>query len=110
MRYHWGHMPGHLYMHQRQGSTAFRGAGSIGQERPRGDDETSDSNEPANGEDGITYDECAQMGSESDNSDRDYDPEAESGDESSSSEGGSGQESQDDDEDDEWEVEPMYED
>ena len=75
-------MPGHLYMHQIQRPTGFSGAGSMGQERVRANDEAQelDSNEPANGE-GTS--ECTQMGSDSDDSDRDFDPEAdsESGDE-----------------------------
>ena len=114
MRYHWGRMPGHLYMHQRQRPTGLSGAGSMGQERVRADDEAQelDSDEPANGE--GTF-ECTQMGSDSDDSDRDFDPEAdsESGDENSSSENRgleSKESSVDDNDDDEWGVESMYED
>ena len=105
-------MPGHLYMHQRQHPTVINGAGSMGQERVRADDEAQDLDfdEHANGE--GTYNECTQMGS--DDSDRDFDPEtdSESGDESSSSEnsGHESKESSVDDDDDEWGVESMYED
>ena len=114
MRYHWDHMPSHLYMHQRQHPTVLTGTGSMCQERVRADDEAQDldPDEPANRE--STYNECTQVGSNSDNSDRDFDPKAdlESGDETSSSENSSheSKESSVDDDDDEWEVELMYED
>ena len=89
------------------------GAGSMGQESVRADDEAQnlDPNEPANRE--GEYNECTQMGSDSDDSDRDTDPEAdaESGDDSSSSED-SRHESKESsiDNDDEWGVELTYED
>ena len=83
------------------------------QERVRADDEAQDldPNKPANRE--STYNKCTQVGSSSDDSDRDFGPEAdsESGDESSSLEN-SGCESKESsvDDDDEWEVELMYKD
>ena len=113
MRYHWGRMPGHLYMHQRQHPTVLTGAGSMCQERVRADDEAQDlgPDEPANRE--STYNECTLVGSNSDDSNRDFDPKAdlESGDESSSSENSSHESKESSvDDDDEWEVELMYED
>ena len=113
MRYHWGRMPSHLYMHQRQRPTVLTGAGPMCQEKVRADDEAQDldPDEPANRE--STYNECTQVGSHSDDSDRDFDPEAdlESGDESSSSENSSRESKESSvDDDDEWEVESMYED
>lgn len=112
MRYHWGHMPGHLYMHQRRDPTGHRSAGPVGQEGTRVDDnQDSNSEEVADGEDGpIAIDDYAQLGSESDNSDEDYDPEAESGDGSSGSEDSGEEGSNDDNDDDEWELESLYED
>ena len=98
-------------MHQRQHPTVLTGAGSMCQEWVRADDEAQDldPNEPANRE--STYNKCTQVGSNSDNSDRDFDPKAdwESGDESGSSEN-SGLESKESSvvDDDEWEVELMY--
>ena len=83
------------------------------QERVRADDEAQDLDpgEPANRE--STYNKCTQVGSDSDNSDRDFDPkeDLESGDESSSLEncGHESKESSVNDED-EWKVESMYED
>ena len=100
-------------MHQRQHPTVLTGAGPMCQERVRADHEAQDldPNEPANRE--STYNKCTQVGSDSDDSDRDFDPKAdlESGDESSSSEN-SGHESKESsvDDDDEWEVELMYKD
>ena len=83
------------------------------QEKVRADDEAQDldPDEPANRE--STYNKCTQVGSNSDNSDRDFDPKAdlESGDESSSSENSSHESKESSvDDDDEWEVELMYED
>ena len=114
MRYHWGHMPGHLYMHQIQRSTGFSGAGSMGQERVSANDEAQglDPDEPANGEGAPN--KCTQMGSDSDDSDRDFDPKVdlESGDESSSSENSrlESKECSLDNNNDEWGAESMYED
>lgn len=116
MRHHWGLMPGHPYMHQKQTPVAHSGANLTSQERRSGDDHEAQYTDPGGlvgGGDETTYVE--ELGSDSD-SDSDWemgpDEGSESGEESSSS-GGSGQESQGsdvDDDDDEWEVEPMYED
>jgi hypothetical protein len=113
MRYHWGHAPGHLYMYQGHTSHSTTSSNHL-----RDNSRTNDPAQAQDYDDGVEYeqditcDEYAQMGSDSDGADSDFDADSGSdhGSNRSGTTSGRSEGSFEDNDDDDWEVQSMYED
>lgn len=124
MWYHWGYAPGHLYMYQgdrtakqsRKGhlfSTTTTAIHQTANSRAENIAPDQDHNASFDAQD-ITFDEYAQMGSDSDDADSDFNGNS-SSDQVSSSAGsetdsGRSERSLEDDDDNNWEEHAEYED